>query len=78
MKRARRPAWPSSSEDEPLESAGEKLRQKIQGECDAPALQPTLPGRLKESQRLRAVADQKVLGLLIMIENHFVSLATKA
>src|ERR1700733_15909634 len=39
---------------------------------------PPRPAGLKEAQRLSAVADQHVLGLLIMIQHHLVRLTADA
>ncbi len=42
------------------------------------AVRVTAAWRLKESQRLWAVTYQQVLGLLVVVEDHFVSFATEA
>src|SRR5690348_17336644 len=38
----------------------------------------SVPGALEETQRLLAIAHEQILGLLIVIEHHLVSLATDA
>ncbi len=49
-----------------------------QGGAHAPPCQTRNSDGLKESHRLSAVADQQILGLLIVVENHFVRLAPEA
>ena len=46
------------------------------GRCGAVPSAPSRPRPLEEAQRIDVVAHQQVLGLLIVVEHHFVSLAT--
>src|SRR5450631_2279217 len=53
-------------------------RRPVRETLNRPASEP-IPGlALEESQRLRAVTHQHILGLLIMIQHHLVRLTTHA
>src|SRR5579875_258371 len=56
-----------------------RCRSALRGLCGLVRITPASPhSSLEQAQRLRAVADQQVLGLLVMVEHHLVRLPTEA